>query len=493
MNLQKACPDVMEGRFALRIKSRNEDSRIFNSEHSQLILTHVIKSLHILKPALGYIAIVIWFLSTVLLAWIPSQEDFYIILLCLIGGFGAYAILLQTNIEIKWVIAIAVVARIIVVPSFPNLSDDIFRFIWDGRLIHLGINPLAHLPVDIVAESSSLTQDLLQQLNSPNYYSIYPPVPQFIFWLSSFVTTENYGLETLIMKSIHLVFELGALRLIWLLLAQYDLPRKYWLLYALNPLIIIETLANVHHEGIMMFFVLACLYFINRKHILIAGSMMALAICTKVLPLLLCPFIFFFLRGRQRWMFTFMTLGLCLILILPFVISSDLLSNLSESAGLYMSKFEFNGSIYYLLRAWGHTMYGYNLIHVLGPTLKIIAALGIIGIALRLAPKAKFGDLPLLLLLSYCIYTFLSVTIHPWYIVTVITLTVFTKFRFGIIWSGLIMLTYINYSYNPYHENLWVVFVEYTIVFALIFKEMRHYGKDFKIDPSGIKLRSKKH
>ena len=62
---------------------------------------------------------------------------------------------------------------------------------------------------------------------------------------------------------------------------------------------------------------------------------------------------------------------------------------------------------------------------------------------------------------AICIYLFLATTIHPWYAILPLALSVFTKYRFTIVWTGLIWLTYINYNYAEYHENLWIVALEY--------------------------------
>lgn len=417
-----------------------------------------------------------WFIGIGCLGWIPQQGDFIQILFFLMLCFAGYLIASLSDIDLRIVIVVAIVARILVVPTFPNLSDDIYRFIWDGRLTQLGVNPYAFLPSRLVNQLPRLDQVLFESLNSPSYFSIYPTIPQITFWLSNMTSSQDLMREAIALKSLHLLFELGSMRLVWLLLKQYELPSRYWLLYALNPLIIIEVLANVHHEGIMMFFLLACLYLLNKKQHALAAIMMALSICTKFLPLMLCPLIFFYLKGRARWVFTMVCAMVTGVVLLPLIIGSGMMTNIGDSAKLYMSSFEFNGSVYYLLRAWGYVIYGFNTIHVVGPVLKALTVLGILGVAYRFGSKANEKDLPLLMMMSFGIFLLLSSTIHPWYIVLMIVLSVFTRYRFALVWSGLIMLTYINYSYNPYHENLWVVLVEYTIVFAILWKEVNAYG-----------------
>ena len=67
--------------------------------------------------------------------------------------------------------------------STPNLSDDLYRFQWDGRLQDLGISAYAQAPEDIMAGNPDdpVLQQLFPHLNSPEYYSIYPPGAQGLF------------------------------------------------------------------------------------------------------------------------------------------------------------------------------------------------------------------------------------------------------------------------------------------------------------------------
>ena len=67
---------------------------------------------------------------------------------------------------------------------------DYFRFIWDGKLFVNGFNPYLYLPSEIlntdIAKTAGLTQELYDGLNSPKYYTVYPPINQLIFSLGGF-------------------------------------------------------------------------------------------------------------------------------------------------------------------------------------------------------------------------------------------------------------------------------------------------------------------
>ncbi len=420
----------------------------------------------------------IWFVGTITLCYLPRQNEFNQIALWGLVSFAGYFYLIgkNTGIPIKTILLLALVVRLMIIADFPHLSDDIYRFIWDGRLLHLGLNPYRYIPADIVGNHALLGQSLYESLNSPHYYSIYPPIAQVIFWVSTLIHSPQFLYEAMVMRAIHFAFELGTLRYLWMLLKAYDVPQSRIAIYALNPLVILEVSANLHHEGIVLFFLLATLYHLKQGRVFRSGVFMALSIATKILPILFVPVIFFRLQGKQRWTFVLSTTTVAGLLFLPVFSSVEILQHIGSSAQLYVSSFEFNASIYYLFRGLGQAIYGYNIIGVLGPILKIITVLSILFIAVKYGRRSAYS-LPLLILVSYSIFLFLSSTVHPWYIILLIGMAPLTQLRFPIVWSALILATYINYSFQPYHESLWVVGIEYLLIGVFIIFEINQSKK----------------
>ena len=126
-----------------------------------------------------------------------------------------------------------------------------------------------------------------------------------------------------------------------------------------------------------------------------------------------------------------------------------------------------------MLRYIGQLMTGYNLIHYVGPLMGIIA----VGLITKKAYVQKAYSMEAFLhfaFFSFCTYLFLATTIHPWYLTIPVLLSVFVHWKFAVVWSFLIMLTYINYSYEPYFENLWIGGLEYLLVFGFLFWEYRN-------------------
>jgi hypothetical protein len=153
----------------------------------------------------------------------------------------------------------------------------------------------------------------------------------------------------------------------------------------------------------------------------------------------------------------------------PFF-SAELLSNISRSLDLYFHTFEFNASIYYVLRAIGYWLVGYNLISTLGTGLALTACLLILGLAWR-EKRPSLATFGRVLLLALTTYYLLATIVHPWYLAPLVALSCLTSYRYPLVWSALIMLSYAAYQTSAYSENLALVGLEYGIVLSVLLWE----------------------
>jgi alpha-1,6-mannosyltransferase len=418
----------------------------------------------------------IFLAAIIVLGFVASQSRFDLTIGGYFVAFTAFVYIFRSVApeDIPFYLAIAIVARLILVFAFPQLSDDIFRFIWDGRLINHGYNPFHYLPQDIIAEgwaSPWLDQPLYEQLNSRQYHTVYPPVAQITFALATWIFPTSIFGSALVMKIIVFLFEVGTIMLIPLLLKIFKRPAKNVLIYALNPLVIVEVVGNLHFEGVMVFFLLLSLYWLLSTRYYWSALAMAFSIASKLLPLLFLMFLIKRLGWRLSLMY-FTTVGMVLLLLHLPLFDSLFLANFGSSLDLYFQKFEFNASIYYLLRWFGYIFSGYNLIAYIGPILASFTFLGILITAVKEDDYTWVG-LPHKMLLAICLYLAFTPTVHPWYTILALALSIFTQFRFPVLWTGLVTMTYINYSYDPYFENLWVVTLEYVLVYSMVIWELK--------------------
>jgi hypothetical protein len=74
---------------------------------------------------------------------------------------------------------------------------------------------------------------------------------------------------------------------------------------------------------------------------------------------------------------------------------------------------------------------------------------------------------------SLLIYFLFTTTLHPWYIIPLLVLSIFTDFKFVILWTGVIFLTYAGYHSEGFQENLWITAFEYAAVLGYLAYELR--------------------
>lgn len=413
---------------------------------------------------------------TVGLGFFVQQSDFVPIIAQFEIFFSLYILIfLYTNkkSEIAFFIGVSIFLRFILLFALPNLSDDVYRFIWDGRLLINGHNPFDFLPsyyIENNIETAGINEALFSKLNSPEYFTIYPPVAQGVFAFACWLFPNSIIGSTITMKVFLFLCEVGSLFFIKKLLDHFQFPAKNILLYALNPLIIIELCGNLHFEAAMIFFLLAAVFFLVKNKLTFSAFSMALSIASKLLPLMFLPFLIKRLGWKKSLQY-FTIVGFVIVLLFAPLISGAFFNNFGASLDLYFQKFEFNASIYYAFRWVGYQVVGYNWIQSAGPAFAIIVLLGILTTGF-LENNFDWKNLFEKMLFAICLYLAFATIVHPWYVSLPIVLCLFTRFRFPILWSGLVFLTYINYSYGEYFENLWIVGLEYVLVFSFLIYEL---------------------
>lgn len=411
------------------------------------------------------------------LAYATPRTDFTQLLVLFAVAFACYLYLINAHLSVWYGIGAAVLFRLLFLLAEPALSDDYFRFVWDGRLLAAGYNPYLQVPRFFISGDvpplAGITTELYQQLNSPGYYSIYPPVSQAVFWFAVKLFPDNLSATLVVMRLVIILAEIGSILLLLRLLRKMALPDKHVLLYALNPLVILELAGNLHFEALMIFFLLLSLHQLFYQRHLPAGIAFGLAIGTKLLPLMFLPFLLRRL-GFSRFAVFGGAAALTVVLVFYPLLSVEVLQHMFQSLDLYFQKFEFNASTYYVLRWIGYKLAGFNIILFLGPLLSLATLL----IIVYLATKKRLGSIRRLagyMAAALTVYLFLTTTVHPWYLTTLLALTTMSRFRFAFAWSGLAILSYAAYQTSTHTENMWFIALEYTLVFLWLLVELYLY------------------
>lgn len=378
---------------------------------------------------------------------------------------------------LKFWLSASLLFRMLLLFAVPSLSDDFYRFIWDGRLLDAGFHPFAKVPSWYLAEHVSIPgidQELFNRLNSKQTFTIYPSFSQFIFWLSVKLSDGSVYGSMLVMKSIIFLFEGGTLWIMSKVFRQFNVSPGTILLYSLNPLAVLELTGNLHFEGVMVFFLMSAIFLMVQRKLFLSSLAYALAICTKLVPLLFLPLLVRHLGWKKSVRYWLLTGALTLLLFLP-LLNPEIILGLSTSLGYYFQRFEFNASLYYLIREAGYLVFGFNIIQFAGPLLAVTATGLILFIAFRKMPSKVPGtiDQSIFQSMAWCmlIYLLSATILHPWYIITLLAISLFTPYRFAVIWTGFVFLSYAGYTETAFTENLLLVALEYMIVMAYLLYE----------------------
>ena len=424
------------------------------------------------------------------LAYATPRAAFGLLLGLFAVAMLAYAWLMRSHLPWRWGVAAALGFRLLWLPAQPALSDDVFRFHWDGLLVAHGVNPFRFRPDELIADGARAAlpnaaqravvlpklQQLYGKLNSPHYYSVYPPVCQVVFGIAARWFPASDAGFAVCLRACILLAELAAGWLLLALLRTYSAPPERALRYLLHPLVIVELTGNLHFEGLVFCFVLLMLWLLSRGRWAGAAAALGLGMATKLVPLLALPLLVRRLGWPRFVTFAALSIGVFAALFGPFI-TSELLVNISRSLVLYFRNFEFNASIYYMLRPIGYWLTTYNQIAHLGPALALVA--GCIGLAVAWHERRpSLAGLPGTMLLMLTAYYALATTVHPWYLTLLIGLSSLSRFRFPLVWGGMAVLSYSAYRSSAYTESLWLLGLEYAVVYAVLAWELNFVPAD---------------
>lgn len=408
-----------------------------------------------------------------------------------------YHLVKKNTSNFQLLVAAAILFRMVFLFATPNLSQDFYRFIWDGRMTVQGLNPYLYTPESFISIGKfpiAQAQKLYHGMGSLNasHFTNYPPVKQFIFMIAAVFSGNSILGSAIVFRLFIIAADIGTLYVGKKLLQHLKMPAHNIFWYIINPFIIIELTGSLHFEGIMIFFLLLSLYLLHLGYWKTAAAIFALSVSVKLIPLLFLPLFFKYFTKKNKTIdfsdslngtpiseplnFTkllgfYSIIGFTILLLFAPFYSSKFLHNYSETVGLWFSTFEFNASLYYVAREVGYRLTGYNQIAVIGKLIPIIT-ISVILILTFFRKNKNTKQLIGTMLFAASIYYFISTTIHPWYLATLLILSVFTNYKFPLVWSYIIILSYLAYANTQNAESLWIIGAEYLVVYSVFIWEI---------------------
>ncbi|MBI3449526.1 MAG: hypothetical protein HY049_11510 [Acidobacteria bacterium] len=324
------------------------------------------------------------------------------------------------------VLGCAVLLRLIALSAPPALSDDAYRYVWDGHVQRAGLNPYAHAPADPALDP--WTTSYRGRINNPDLPTIYPPVTQLAFRAAALVPGEGLVAVRVVM----ILFDLGTIAVLGALLRRRGRDPAAVLIYAWSPLAVIEVGWSGHCDPVGVFFLAAALLAIDAGWKGTSLAAAALAGAAKYAGWLAIPS----LARRARWRDGLVAPLACAAVYAPYLGAG---MGVLGSLPAYAERWRFNDSLFAIalqaverLRVADAVRGGLRLAGCLDPSAtwesslalrlteplsiaKILAAAAFAAFALRIL-RRRWDDpcREILALLGGALL--LSPTLHPWYL-----------------------------------------------------------------------------
>ncbi len=352
-------------------------------------------------------------------------------------------------------IGAGIVMRLTLLPAGPIASDDVYRYIWDGKVQSHGIDPYRFAPSDPALDS--LHSDMVPRLvNHPDMKALYPPVAEWYFRAAF----SAFGESVTGFKAPLLAAEIASLALLVVLLRRRGLPPSWIALYAVCPLPIMQFMIDGHLDALGLPFMLAFILLWDRaKH---AGSLVLLGISAaiKLVPIIFIPSAFRALRGWRKALSFGIPLGVLVLAYLPSVVGR---SSPFEALKIFSERWEFNGSVFHLL---------YPLFQDNGTVHAVCALLFVLWTAVVYFRKTEFTDSLVLVMFGFFI---VAPTVHPWYL-TWLAVLIPLRFRWSaaafVALVSLSTIVIIDYKLaGVWKESTTIIFIEYGTLSVVIIWE----------------------
>lgn len=344
----------------------------------------------------------------------------------------------------------ALLFRGLVLAAPPSLSGDMYRYLWDGKVLLAGFNPY-RLPPS-APELAALRDGYWAVLNHGELPTIYPPLLLLLFagvtWISHTVIAW---------KAAMLVCDLAA-GFVWMrTLRAMGKPRSWVVLYLWHPLVVVEFAGNGHADAVGVLLVIWALGAAARSRFLGAGLGLTLAGLVKFIPWSVVPL----LARRMGWKWVLFP-AVAAAFYLPFWLGGV---NVLGSLGVYAAKWRANDFLFSFILTGPEPPSEAALLHAKRVAAVAVAAVWILVLLRRRSLPSAY---------SWIVGTALLVSpvVHPWYLTWLLPALLFLPHAAWWTWTLTVFLAYLPLPVflagGGWHESLLWKSVEYVPVLALV-------------------------
>lgn len=238
-------------------------------------------------------------------------------------------------------LAFAVLFRIVMLFAPVTLSADIFRYIWDGRVTIHGVNPYRYAP-NAPQVAHLQDDDVYPLISSIDHYTIYPPLAEAVFAAGAWLGDPS----PLPLRLIFTAFDLGCLALLIVLLRVLGGERRNMLLWAWNPLPIVEFAGSGHSDSMMIFFLMLAVWGWSADREKSGWLAFGGSIAARLVPIIALPLAVAAVKPRKILAGAVWTGFAVAVCAAPYLTDWHLLGNWMQSSRLYAGTFIFNASFF---------------------------------------------------------------------------------------------------------------------------------------------------
>ncbi len=387
--------------------------------------------------ALFFFAFLI-FLTTTILVWrAPSAPSRRITFLIIIAALGF---------------------RLIVAPIRAATTSDIYRYIWEGKVVRAGFNPYLYAPNSPeLAPRRDWVWPLVQH---KSVSAAYPPTALGIFALAGLAPIN----PVLGLKLVLALFDALTVLVLADLLRRLHRPTTWIIAYAWHPLIVCEVVARGHLDSIGLFFLALSfrLFLISSTAgRILSGAALALSVFAKGYSFFLTPFLLLAAKPK-RGAFALGLIATVFLLYLPFFSAG---ANLFRGMATYAQLWSGNASLFALAKLALSPL-------VVNPDriARFVCAAFFISWLTWLIVNSRSITLISTILPSLrglAGFFLLAPTVYPWYLAWLIPFLCFEHSLSLLVLSGTIFAFYAHDFAGHHVEIWWVTFLEYALPLLL--------------------------
>lgn len=331
------------------------------------------------------------------------------------------------------VLTVGALSRFLLVAAPPTLSTDAYRYVWDARVAHAGISPYLYAPWAKELEPVRDTE-VFPRLNHPTWRTIYPPGAQAFFQAVYRVRPDSVAA----MKVALGLAELIGLAAVFGLLKSAGQPLSQAVIYAWNPLVLVEVWGSAHLDALVIPAVTAAAWAAARSRYALAGGLLGVAALVKLYPAALLP-----LLPVAAWP---VAAGAFAVTVLAGYLPA-LLAGTAALGSLprYVSEEYFNPGVLRVL--------------VDAPAVSLAAAALWVGAVSALRRDAPLPGRAVLLIGGLLI---LSPNLFPWYAVWILPFLAAAPSAPWIAFTGTVVLAYGFFLQQPWAIPWWARAVEFA-------------------------------